>query len=491
MKAVRRQAVILIMQSDKAPLRLVRPVRLLTSLSGRYLIASAAILHILTVICIFLAARLGIFHDARDANGFICSFATDSCGYQSEINFLLDTLTQQGIGAWLRAPSFLHLKVYSLSIAALRPLFGFTVLSVEPLNILYYLVILFLVFKLGEEIFDRRAGLLAAGIVALWPSFLMHTVQLFREPLFIALVLALILIVSSWLTRTYLWRRGLAVGAAACAVITLLELTRNTFRIIVLAIVMLGICLLLLRQLCERHILAGNLLSAAPALVMMIALFAQGDVNFEKPGIAQVGFSTTQSSAQSAIAGHSAMLAASIEESPFFWRRFRERADLTAARIGRLRCRFVTDYPNSSSTIDENACFDNAAAIVRYLPRAIAIGLFAPFPEMWFARGNEVGAAGRLVSGLETLAMYIVELLALVTAWHERRSLSVWLLLLTALVGLTVLGLVVANVGALYRLRYAFWILLIIPGARTAQRVLLALTKRASNAEAASATGNI
>ena len=37
-----------------------------------------------------------------------------------------------------------------------------------------------------------------------------------------------------------------------------------------------------------------------------------------------------------------------------------------------------------------------------------------------------------------------------------------WLTFLVALTGLMALGLVVVNAGALYRLRYAFWIMLII-----------------------------
>jgi hypothetical protein len=41
-----------------------------------------------------------------------------------------------------------------------------------------------------------------------------------------------------------------------------------------------------------------------------------------------------------------------------------------------------------------------------------------------------------------------------------------WLVFLTATAGLIGLGLVVVNAGALYRLRYVFWIMLIILGAQ-------------------------
>ena len=42
------------------------------------------------------------------------------------------------------------------------------VVGAEPLNILFYLASLVLIFRLGREVFNRRAGLLAAGAVALY-----------------------------------------------------------------------------------------------------------------------------------------------------------------------------------------------------------------------------------------------------------------------------------------------------------------------------------
>lgn len=68
--------------------------------------------------------------------------------------------------------------------------------------------------------------------------------------------------------------------------------------------------------------------------------------------------------------------------------------------------------------------------------------------------------------------MYVVEALALVGLWRGRWRLSVWLLLSVALMGIVALGLVVVNVGALYRLRYFFLILMIILAAEGAAQAL-------------------
>jgi hypothetical protein len=83
---------------------------------------------------------------------------------------------------------------------------------------------------------------------------------------------------------------------------------------------------------------------------------------------------------------------------------------------------------------------------------------------MWFERGS-YGAAGRLLSGAETFVMYFLYLGVAACLWRNRRRLETWLLFLVATTGTIALGLVVANAGALYRLRYVFWIMFIIMAA--------------------------
>jgi len=53
-----------------------------------------------------------------------------------------------------------------------------------------------------------------------------------------------------------------------------------------------------------------------------------------------------------------------------------------------------------------------------------------------------------------------------VCLWRERRRMAMWLVFLTATAGLIGLGLVVVNAGALYRIRYVFWIMLIVIAAQ-------------------------
>jgi len=136
------------------------------------------------------------------------------------------------------------------------------------------------------------------------------------------------------------------------------------------------------------------------------------------------------------------------------------------SRIAEARNRFITDGLNrSGSIVDASVTFSGPRDIVRYLPRALEIGYLAPFPSMWFGAGYNVGLMGRLLSGLEMALTYIVEVLACIFMWRRRRDLDAWLLLLATTTGVLALAMIVVNLGTLYRMRYPFWILMVVMAA--------------------------
>ena len=74
--------------------------------------------------------------------------------------------------------------------------------------------------------------------------------------------------------------------------------------------------------------------------------------------------------------------------------------------------------------------------------------------------------------------MYLLYIPVAFCVWQERRQPRMWLMFLVALTSLMALGLVVVNAGALYRLRYAFWIMLIILAAEGLLILKSGLTNR-------------
>jgi len=408
-----------------------------------YLLLAAALLHISVAAAVLTVGKYQLMPAQFRANG-LGEFASDCFPYQDEATDLVGVLKNRGLWTWATWPTQLHVRLYSLPLAAVSRWLGFSVLVIEPLNLIYYLAILALVYKLGQEVFDYRAGLMAATIVALWPSLILHTTQLLRDPLLLVVVLILFLAMARGLRRDYEWRRGVLVGIAAALSIVVIRIVRLPMWDLTGAMVGLFGVFLLARLLRDRRVLIGNIALAA---IMFAALVITPHL--------QRAFRNQQHTTATR-----RILPEKIESMPL------------ADQIGIRRAGFGLEAANSDQTtsgprsvIDPDVRLKGRADIIRYLPRAAVIGFFAPFPNMWLSSGTEVGASGRILSGMETLLTYALECFALAGLWRARKELAAWLLFAFVAIGAIALGLVVNNVGALYRLRYSFWILIVVLGA--------------------------
>jgi hypothetical protein len=453
--------------------------RLLLQSRPGYLILLAVALHLTLVVGMYSVGRLSTSHAAINEDGILWIVFRDSVNYLTQANSAVNILRGEGIRAWVAAPHDAHVKIYSLSLVVLGPLFGHNILSAEPVNLGGYLAILFLVFKLGKEAFDRSVGLTAAVVVGLWPSFLLHTTQILKEPLFLPAFLLIMLVLVMCLTRALSWLEGLAMGLMGGAAVVLISLTRNGFwGTLLLVLILFGAVLFVARQVRERTLLAGNLLSIALVLLTTAATFsyttkAMFGGEEAAPSPQAMASVTGDDQASGVVQSPPPEIRAESRAKPtgFYWA-LRHRADAVALRAQQVRLGFVRSFGDSGSAIDMDVEFKNAADLVRYIPRAMEVGFLSPFPDLWFASGSQIGRAGRLASGAEMLATYPVQLLALFGVWRSRRRPSTWLLFGATMIGVTTLGLVMINVGTLYRMRYAFFILLIILGMNGLARIL-------------------
>ena len=426
--------------------------------SFKFLLLLAIGLHLTMTMSVYFAGRFSLFPHILSPNG---SIADDSYIYHREAVQLVRILKQDGIAAWVNAAPQFHVKLYSLSFALFGPWLGFNTLSFEFLNLLFYLAILGLVFKVGQEVFDQRVGLLAAGTVALWPSFLLLTTQPLRDPLFITAMLTLILINVRWLTRAHAWHRGLLFSAIGAVASIILWLVRRQSWEVALIMVFIGSVLLVIRLIRERQILSGNLIGV---LLLFLVIFFLPRIFpvAQRPAPVQARPSDSISVAESNTTPDSSQQMMPPPERPAsVW-------GYLPYRIAALRYKFIRGYPDNSSNMDTNVQFTSMGDIIRYLPRAATIGFFAPFPNMWFTGTDSSSRIRRILSGYETSMMYVFEMLGLFALWQGRRRLPIWFLCLTALVGVMALGLVVVNIGTLYRMRYVFWMLLIVLGMKGA-----------------------
>ena len=403
-----------------------------------------AVLHVAVTSAVFVVGRRALLPSQFNSNG-LGSFASDGFTYQDEVIELSEVLKNQGIAAWATWPTQLHVRIYSLPFVVLSRWTGFSVLAVEPVNVIYYLAILVLVLKLGETVMDVRAGILAAVIVGAWPSLLLHTTQLLRDPLLITAFLVLILSLAQCLKLGYQWQQGVIWGGISVVAIVVIRIVRMPMWDMLWAIFGIAVCLIVIKLIRARSVSMGIILFLALTVATLLAT---------------PHFQTVLRNQQTVKTGR-VLLPDEIQKLsvPEQIARRREAFGLQMSKEGGV------EPSSGGSDLNDDVRFAKVTDIIRYLPRAVLVGYFAPFPNMWLTMGKQVGLSGRVLSGGESILTYLIECLAVIGLWHRRRSLATWFLFLSASAGIVTLGLIVSNIGAMYRLRYPFWILMVIVGA--------------------------
>ena len=117
------------------------------------------------------------------------------------------------------------------------------------------------------------------------------------------------------------------------------------------------------------------------------------------------------------------------------------------------------------SNFDEEIRFRNAQDVVAYLPRAVQVAFLAPFPFQWIEQGSMApNTIMRRVSGIEMLGVYLALLFLPYSLWHWRYRIEAWMLFLFCSGMLVIHGLVVLNIGTLYRMRFGYLMTLVALG---------------------------
>lgn len=412
------------------------------------LLAAAALLHVSLAAFLQALGRAGVAPTLLGPEGFSPALAHDASIFQFNASYLVSILRQQGLAAWIAVPAQLHAKLYSLSYAVLAPLFGYGTLGAEPLNIMYYLATLVLVFQLGREVGGPRAGLAAAAAVAVWPSYLLLSVQILRDPLFIAALLLLCRCGVGLMAGTGRPLTGPGLGVAGGLAVLVLWLVRWDLQEVVAGAALLAAVMAALR----RRVAGRGWTRLGAAVLAALTLAAPRLAEATRP----LGLFPRQSPGL-AVAPLGPVVATRCDPAapPSCLHDLVERL---AWRAGYLRQKFLHKYGRAGSVIDADVVLEGAGGLVRYLPRALCIGLLAPFPHRWLEPGGRTGRAGRLLSAVEMLFLYAAQVLALLAVVQRPRAPAAYLLLV-GLAGCMALGTVVPNLGTLYRLRHAFFML--------------------------------
>lgn len=162
-----------------------------------------------------------------------------------------------------------------------------------------------------------------------------------------------------------------------------------------------------------------------------------------------------------------------VESKPFA--AFLRALDAPFKRISELRVHFIAHgiSVGAGSGIEEDQVPDNILESALYLPRALVVGAFAPFPSSWAERVS----LPRLAAAGETFVWYLFFIGVVALAWKRpSRALLAGIAFCSVL--LAIFSYTNPNVGTLYRVRFGYWMFILLCGSVGWMGVVLPLLHR-------------
>lgn len=357
---------------------------------------------------------------------------------------MAERIRQHGWSEWHLIPSSSATGHVGL-LAAVYAVFGPEPAWFLPINAGFHALGSVLVVLIALQILPTRSGF-RAGLVAgfcflIFPSALVWFGQNHKD----AFVIAGFLLCLLAFIRTLVASGGRRLLVNICMFSTGLALVAimRAHMVLILSVAFIGAFLLmcaiwLLRR--ERSELRGlgGLLALVIVGLLAIPMLPTKNEFAEGGGIFTTGWQWHDSS----------YLPGAVDE--------------LLERITSVRVHFV-NYGLSveaGSIIDADVKPRDATEVVTYLPRALQIGLLAPFPDFWMERLS----LARVIGALETLVFYLFIPGAIYLLMRRMtRPLVVSLAVAGAL--LLVHAYVSPNLGTLHRVRYGQWLVFLVVGA--------------------------
>jgi len=340
-------------------------------------------------------------------------------------------------------------------LAALYAVFGHDPSLIIPINASLHAFGGVLIFLLARELATKKnvgfvAGTISAMLFIILPSALMWYGQLHKDGYAIAGTLLLLLVWVKVIEPPEKYTEWLKLALASVFGILLVGIVRP-YGLTLLFVVAIGSTIL---TVCISFF-NNQKKSAAKQLaffLMVIGLLVVGNV-LTKKHTSQINLQNSYSINNSS-AGTDDWHWQKSEYLPTIIDRYlgavaKKRADLI--EHGRL--------VGARSMIDEEIRPQSVTEIIAYLPRALQIATLSPFPTQWFSQLTVM----RLIAVVEMLICYLCFIGIVFLLKYERKP-AVWLTLFFITAFFVFLGFTISNMGTLFRLRYAYSLVLSMLG---------------------------
>ena len=118
------------------------------------------------------------------------------------------------------------------------------------------------------------------------------------------------------------------------------------------------------------------------------------------------------------------------------------------------------------SSFDIEIYLNSFTQMLKYVPRALQIGLFSPFPNRWFNSSNESSTPSffNQIIAVEMAIIYIFLILAIFSSYIWRKKLELWIMMSFSIYFILIPIYAFPNFGAIIRYRYAALMIIVAIG---------------------------
>jgi len=382
----------------------------------------------------------------------------DSVYFDKMAWMMAEDIRENGWGNWqffvsVSAPGNVSI------LAALYAVFGHDSTVIIPINASIHALGGVLIFFLARELTSRKvvgiyAGLVAATLFVIFPSSLNWYGQIHKDGYAIAGTLLILLTWVNVINRPVIDKAWMKLLLWTCSGLILIGMVRP-YGLTLLLVVSIGATLITL----VTAYFYGNrraLLEKLIFFIISIVLITTGIVL------------TKEYSGQANVASVSSSVSSSVEQSTdrnlWSWKQndlVPDKIEKYIAAAAKIRTDLIYHgkLVNARSTIDEDRTPDDILEVIAYLPRALTVAAMAPFPNMWFSQLSMT----QLVATGEMIVYYLCFPGILFLLRYNRKP-AVWMAIYFAVTFLTILGFTIANMGTIFRVRYAYLFILITLG---------------------------
>lgn len=392
---------------------------------------------IVLTLLFYVLGQTQLFPNLVFENGVF--FATnDSLGALESAAKILDLYKDQGVSVLINESSHIHIKIASILMYFMSPFVGAVALIFFPVNFLC----LVLTVNAWKEIIKscQIPPKWSSMILLFFPTLLIHYTQVLKEPLYIAVLLIWL---NSWLklllkNESQVWKKNVVF---ILFLSVLLFLVRPRFWVMHQGFTAFFVAFILMLWVFRKSTLKN-------VFTVFLLFFAINSFTITKYSIKI--YNSFMNDPQSQVV----LFQDKSTDIPDEYKRL-----LFFQKLALLRKGFITSY-DQASDMDETVRFESDSDVIKYMPRALQIGYFIPFPSMWFNQYGKTGSLGRLIGAYEMVVMSIIILLSII---NLVRRIKIEPLFLYSIVSIAfcAFGLVITNAGALYRMRYAYWVLIL------------------------------